>query len=159
MCCKDISDLVWTKLDNFLRDCRIKVCVAPRLRHPFRRLGNPTEECRKIGRLSAAISGPCPTFTSGNADVSEPSRTEPHLLVGNANISKTEPHRTATNSDEALGGNERVRWFSWPSREVITPPSGLLHSQGSCLLVHTAARPPSYWFIAQPGKCLGVNRG
>jgi hypothetical protein len=76
-----------TKQD-ILSDFRIKACVAPRFHHHFRRLGNPTEECRKIFRLSWFISGPCPTFGGGNAN------------------KRTEPHCTSTNSSAPLSGNE-----------------------------------------------------
>ena len=99
-------------------------CVAPRFRYPFRRLSNPTEECLlgyqrtlwayKICRLSPFISGPCPPFRGGNANISELGRTARRKRQ----YKRTEPHCTTMNSR--------------------APP----HSQKSDLLVHSAARAP-----------------
>ena len=62
-----------TKQDIFKgNSIQSTACVAPRFRHPFRRLGNPMEDCRKIF-VCAFISGPCPTFDGGNASMSKPS--------------------------------------------------------------------------------------
>ena len=69
--------------------------VASSFRYPFRPLGTPTEEYRKIG---TAQLGPCPTFGGGNANISGPFRTVPHWIVSQKNV----PHHSVETRHKSM---------------------------------------------------------
>ena len=147
VCVAKISVTWLYQTGYFLSGFRITACVAPCFLHPFRQLGDSTEDCRKIGRLSAFITGPCPIVGSGNANIrTEPHRTAP--LGGNANISeqsRTVPQRTVAHpSVETRQKTERVCERDNPSLHTAPQPGLLLigsqRCQYSLLLVYRRFR-------------------